>query len=463
MDACQVAFTAAVYLRIKHQYAVDVVFVCGKTRTAPKKLLSMPRLELQAAVLATRLSKLVVDRHDINISRIIFWTDSKTVLCWVNSRNRRFKSFVGHRIAEILTSTKEDQWRWMSTKMNPSDAATRAKEVPKINNGNTWLKGPTFLRQEQNSWPNATFSFYTDTLEEEITTPILLQYQASETLIEFNRFSSFFRLKRSVAWSLRAVQIFRRKRNPLLIEECNNLQSLPPLLPSEINEAEIFIMQLVQEDCFSEEKSLLKLQQPLNKKCKLYKLTPYVDNEEIIRASGRLDEAIYLPLEARRPIILPKRHVVSELIVKHYHVAYKHQNQATIINAVRQKFWIIGGKPLLKSVQRNCMECRLEAAKPAPPLMGQLSVDRITPYVRPFSYTGVDLFGPLHVTIGRRREKHCAVIFTCLTVRAVHIDIVDSLSTDAFLVCFRSFINRRGTPVRMRSDNGTNFIGAQRE
>ncbi|XP_037931718.1 uncharacterized protein LOC119666508 [Teleopsis dalmanni] len=205
MDASQVTFAAAVYLRIKHQYAVDVVFVCGKTRTAPKKL--------QAAVLATRLSKLVVDRHDINISRIVFWTDSKTVLCWVNSRNRRLKPFVGHHIAEILTSTKEDQWRWVPTKMNPSDAATRAKEVPKINNGNIWLKGPTFLRQEQNSWPNATFSFYTYTPEEEeITTPILIQYQASETLIEFTRFSSFFRLKRSVAWFLSAVQIFRRKR-----------------------------------------------------------------------------------------------------------------------------------------------------------------------------------------------------------------------------------------------------------
>ncbi|XP_037930277.1 uncharacterized protein LOC119665013 [Teleopsis dalmanni] len=155
--------------------------------------------------------------------------------------------------------------------MNPSDAATRAKEVPKINNGNIWLKGPTILRQEQNSWPIATFSFYTDAPEEEITTPILLQYQASETLIEFNRFIYFFRLKRSVGWFLRAVQIFRKKRDPLFIEECNNLQSLPPLLPSEINEAEKFIMQLVQEDCFSEEKSLLMLQQPLNKKCKLYK------------------------------------------------------------------------------------------------------------------------------------------------------------------------------------------------
>ncbi|XP_037945155.1 uncharacterized protein LOC119677741 [Teleopsis dalmanni] len=144
MDASQVAFAAALCPRIKHQYVVDVVFVCGKTRIVAQKLLSMSRLELQAAVLATRLSTLEVDRHEINISRIVFWTDSNTVLCWVHSRHRRFKPFVGHRIAKILTKeTKEDQWRWLPTKMNPSDAATGAKEVPKINTDNIWLKGPT--------------------------------------------------------------------------------------------------------------------------------------------------------------------------------------------------------------------------------------------------------------------------------------------------------------------------------
>lgn len=96
-------------------------------------------------------------------------------------------------------------------------------------------------------------------------------------------------------------------------------------------------------------------------------------------------------------------------------------------------------------------------------MMGQLPVDRVTPFVRPFSYTGLDYFGPLHVTIGRRNEKRWVALFTCLTVRAVHLELARDLSTDACILCIRNFVNTRGVPVRIRSDNGTNFVGAAKE
>lgn len=132
------------------------------------------------------------------------------------------------------------------------------------------------------------------------------------------------------------------------------------------------------------------------------------------------------------------------------------------INESRQKYWIIRVKSLFKKVKRKCLICKYDTIQPKTPLMGQLPPDRITPFVRPFTYTGVDLFGPFNVSIGRRREKRWAVLFTCLTIRAAHIEIVDELSTDAFILCLHNFVNRRGTPVRIRSDNDTNFIGAQK-
>lgn len=95
--------------------------------------------------------------------------------------------------------------------------------------------------------------------------------------------------------------------------------------------------------------------------------------------------------------------------------------------------------------------------------MGQLPIDRLTPSIRPFSYCGVDYCGPFHVAVGRRREKRWVALFTCLTTRAVHIELAENLSTDAFIICLRNFVNRRGVPIRVRSDNGTNFVGAQRE
>lgn len=148
--------------------------------------------------------------------------------------------------------------------------------------------------------------------------------------------------------------------------------------------------------------------------------------------------------------------------MRHYHTLNYHQNMAITINNLRQKYWIPQIKTLFKKVVKGCVVCKYDKAKPKQPLMGQLPPDRVTPFVRPFSFTGVDLFGPFNVTIGRRKEKRWAVIFTCLTVRAAHIEVADDLTADSFILCFRNFINRRGTPIRMRSDNGTNFIAAQK-
>lgn len=102
-------------------------------------------------------------------------------------------------------------------------------------------------------------------------------------------------------------------------------------------------------------------------------------------------------------------------------------------------------------------------AKPKPMAMGQLPVERLTPYVRPFTYTGLDFFGPVSVSIGRRHEKRWVALFTCLTIRAVHLEVAADLSTDACIICIRNFCNLRGTPKQIRSDNGTNFVGANNE
>lgn len=140
----------------------------------------------------------------------------------------------------------------------------------------------------------------------------------------------------------------------------------------------------------------------------------------------------------------------------------QHTHQDAVICSIRQRFWVPSIRALVKKVCNNCQRCKLQSAKPMPPLMGQLPPDRLTPYVRPFSYTGLDYFGPVYVAIGRRREKRWIALFTCLTIQAVHVEIAADLSTDARILCIRNFINRRGVPVRIRIDNGTNFVGADR-
>ena len=134
-----------------------------------------------------------------------------------------------------------------------------------------------------------------------------------------------------------------------------------------------------------------------------------------------------------------------------------------MLNDIRQRHWILRMRSAMKKTWAVCQRCKNERAEPRAPEMGQLLSTLLTPYVRPFAHTGGDFFRPVDVTVGRRKEKHYAVIFTCLTVRAVHLENASSLTTDSCILVVRRFIARRGYPVSILSDNGTNFHGAQRE
>lgn len=140
-----------------------------------------------------------------------------------------------------------------------------------------------------------------------------------------------------------------------------------------------------------------------------------------------------------------------------------HQLTDATIAAIRAMYWVPQLRVLVRTEIRKCQTCRVRNAAPSVPILGQLPIDRLTPYLRPFTNTGLDYFGPVEVTIGRRREKRWVALFTCMSVRAVHLEIATNLSTDACLVCIRNLCNLRGVPALIRCDNGTNFVGARNE
>jgi len=125
---------------------------------------------------------------------------------------------------------------------------------------------------------------------------------------------------------------------------------------------------------------------------------------------------------------------------------------------IREKFWIVKAKAAVKQVLSACFNCRKRQAPVGEQKMANLPKDRITPDKPPFSYVGVDCFGPFLVRRGRSKVKRYSVLFTCLTICAIHIEVVDSLDTDSFINSMRRFIARRGKPEQMRSDNGGNFV-----
>ncbi|KAM8711561.1 hypothetical protein ACLKA7_012129 [Drosophila subpalustris] len=219
----------------------------GKTRLAPKKLLSISRLELQAAVLGVRLAILIHEHHHLTLTQTTFWSDSMTVLQWINSTSRRFKPFVGHRVAEIISTTLPDQWRWVPTEQNTADAATRPENMPKIDHHSKWLSGPTFLKKAPDEWPKTVMSTTTERLEEEICSHPFLKCQVSVQFIDFTNFSSFSKLKGTMAWVLRAKNSWLKR----IINKQTGLTS-DTLTVDELHEAEKWICRMVQEETYAE-------------------------------------------------------------------------------------------------------------------------------------------------------------------------------------------------------------------
>ncbi|XP_058817608.1 uncharacterized protein LOC131680909 [Topomyia yanbarensis] len=178
---------------------------------------------------------------------------------------------------------------------------------------------------------------------------------------------------------------------------------------------------------------------------------------------GRTRFCDYVAEDAKNPIDLPRDHHLTTLIMAYYHQKYHHQNHQTTINEIRQKYKISRLRVCYAKVRKQCQRCKYDNSVPRPPIMADLPPARLAAFSRPFTHVGIDYFGPMEVVIGRRVEKRWGMLATCLTIRAIHIELVHSLSTDSCIMALRSFIARRGSPRMIYSDRGTNFVGASRE
>ncbi|XP_044573280.1 uncharacterized protein LOC123257600 [Drosophila ananassae] len=455
VDASQSAFASVVYWRITYEDGdVQVRFVCAKTKCAPMRTMTIPRLELQAAVLGTRLMDTVRQDHSVAIAETVLWTDSKTVLRWIGSTHRRYKQFVGDRIAEILESTKVAQWRWLPSADNVADDATRAQRSVDLSEESRWLRGPAFLRRPAGSWPGTAPTDEADAEDEEEMPSEFVLVGASDPFISLERFSSYRRLLRTTAWVLRFIRRCRGQRDELENYGLN---------VAECEAAEDLLFRRAQREAFPDEVQAAEKDLDVAKGSDICGLAPYLDGNGILRAYGRIDAALCIPYSDGRPVILSHRHGLTEMIVRDAHVRIKHQNVDATMAEIRTRFWITRLRRVLRSVISGCSECKLHRARPMPPIMGPLPHDRLDAYGWPFKSTGLDYFGPLLVTVARHQEKRWVALFTCLTTRAIHLELAHDLSTDSCILAIRNFICRRGPVHRLRSDNGRNFVGADRE
>ena len=212
---------------------------------------------------------------------------------------------------------------------------------------------------------------------------------------------------------------------------------------------------------FPQEIAILKRNQQVSPKSRLASLSPFLDGDEIVRVGGRIERAD-IPFSSRHPIVLSPDNELSRLIVMDCHEKLRHEGVEHVRNELRRQYWILRCRTAVRKILHRCSYCRRRRAKPEPPLMAGLPADRLQ--VAPaFSKVGVDFFGPLKVKHLRKQEKRYGCLFTCLVTRGVHLEVAYSLSTDSFIISLRRFIVRRGKPTVIYSDNGTNFVGTNRE
>ncbi|XP_066603269.1 uncharacterized protein [Prorops nasuta] len=420
----------------------------SKTKVAPIKTTSIPRLELFAAALLVKLLVHVKASLVGNCDAIRCYSDSQVALTWTAKQPVHWKTFVANRVSYVQTHLPEASWHYVTTKLNPADLCSRGTSVQQLSEDSLWWHGPAFLREHPAS-PVQVF----ETAEESRKVALTAQLDTTKCWF-FDKFSSWSKLVRVMAYVLRFVQ---RTRKTGQWED--SLLSV-----SEFRDSIVAIVQVVQRTHFAAELSALNHGSRIPSRSKLLSLHPVIDSQGILRIGGRLRNA-EISEQMKHPIILPDCHTTATLI-RQTHLDTLHRGLQLTLSTLRQKFWVMNALNLVKSCVHKCITCVRERAKLGSQLMGSLPAARVSRSFT-FEHTGVDYAGPFLVKLHHGRNaksiKCYVAVFVCLSTRAVHLELVSRLDTEAFLAALSRFISRRGKPAFMYSDNGLNFQGADAE
>ncbi|XP_066583786.1 uncharacterized protein [Prorops nasuta] len=447
-DASQFGYGACIYIRsIDNKGHIQSHLLCGKSRVIPVKGMTIPRAELSGALVLARLVNDIRTTLILQIDQIFLWCDSTITLHWINTSPNLLKIFVSNRVREIRELTTNCIWRHINTKNNPADALSRGQLPDAFLQNQMWFNGPSWLQQPESKWPNVTLQIPLEISE--IRNNICLATTITNHTEFLNRFSSFRRAVRVISYCLR-MKLNSQFKRTITIDE--------------IHATEIQILRLVQAEAFHEEINVILTLNKM-KKNRLTSLAPFLDRSGILRVGGRLIHSS-LSHSQKHPILLPKNHHVTNIIISDAHLDNHHSGIQSTLHFIRHKYWLLDGKNQVRYVIHKCIPCFRFRAQPVSYKMGDLPEFRVN-QARPFKNTGIDYCGPLFIKErkfrNRGRIKVYICVFICMTTRAIHLEVVSDMTTVGFLGALSRFIGRRGIPTNVYSDNGTNFIGANNE
>ena len=465
-DASEVGYGAACYLRqedIRGNICVSLAF--GKSRVSPIKSVTIPRLELTAATVSVKLGAMLRAELKQNLSDF-YWTDSMIALGYIMNDTKRFRVFVANRCQKIRSYTKKEQWNHVESQHNPADHASRGISVAETEKVNHWLHGPSFLHGREDSWKSGKSLNVTpidDDIEIRRTVCVnVVKTESSNYVINKleEAVSCWKRMIRIVA----TMMIFCNRCHTKSDPTGTDLSSTRKLSVEMLQHAQLRILQGLQGVYLNNELELYNgitdQRKPTNSS-NLVKLDPFVE-DHLLKVGGRLKNSKF-PDAITNPVIIPKCSKISIRIVEHFHKEVKHGGRTTTLNEIRQNgFWLIGANTIVRSVITNCVTCKAMRGKLCQQQMGNLPPERFS-MEGPFTYTGLDTFGPYYVKECRKQLKRHVILFTCLSSRAIHLESIMNLETDSFIQALRRFVARRGKVRQIICDPGKNFEGAINE
>ena len=459
-DASEDAYSAAVYFRFEDTSGkTHITLITSKTKVAPMKRLTIPRLELCGAHLLSDVLSHVKNIFQVPMCDTYAWTDSTIAIDWLNGNPRRLKTFVGNRVSHIINLIPPDRWNHVSGGDNPADCASRGLFPLALINHDMWWDGPPWLSKDPSEWPKSHVTTPINT-EELRGVSLATNVRSPEPIIPLNRYSDFNHLKKTTSWVLRFVNNCRK-----FMSNTQQVDKSCILSVEEMEIAERYWIKLVQKTCFADEINVIKKNKLLQRESCLVSLHPFIDDKDILRLSGRISNS-NLHYEQIHPIILHGKHQITKMIIRAEHLRLLHAGPSLLSASINLRFHIIGGKRIIRDITRACVICRRQSVRPQPQIMGQLPMERVTPGLV-FERVGIDFAGPIYVKYGYVRKptivKSYVCVFVSLNVKAVHLELVSDLTSEAFIACLRRFVARRGKPTDIWSDHGTNFVSANRE
>ena len=446
-DGSKQAYGAVAYYRWKTINGPECRLAAAKSRIAPLKVEDIVRLELSAATLSARLRATLVRESKLKFKQVYHFVDSQIVKGMINKGSYGFNTFAGNKIGEIHREAKPDEYLWIEGKDNIADIITRGCSPSELKEGSEWQAAPEFLKLPVSKWPVHKEEINIALPERKKTTfvgaTVVEEKKALAQRFDLERFSKYTRLINTTA---RILNLYKRYKK-------NSIRRDWEIQPCDIEEAVSFWIKDAQSQMIAE-----------IEKGKHRKLVPrLVDGLYVV--GGRTERWMEATWNRQAFILLPKDHKFSLLIAMEEHAQTGHLAAAATISKIRSKYWIIGVTRIVNKLIDKCVDCKKKFEKLEKQIMSPLPIERMKPSP-PFFNVGLDYFGP-YVIKGevqkRTRGKAWGVIFTCLSSRAVYVDLANDYSTNGFLQVYRRFISLRGSPQKLYSDRGTCLTSASNE